>query len=54
MIMSKMVRISDEVHKRLRKMGTLDDSYSSVIEGMLDYIDKHRKEYEKFNEKSQD
>jgi len=37
----KAVRVSEDVHKRLSKLGKMGDTYNDVIERLLNEYEKH-------------
>jgi hypothetical protein len=38
----KVIKIDESTHKRLASLGTLLDSYDSVIVQLLNFYDKHQ------------
>jgi predicted CopG family antitoxin len=39
-ILVKTLKISDETHKRLAKVGTFGDTFEDIIKKLLDYYEK--------------
>jgi hypothetical protein len=42
-LMTKLVKVKDETHKRLSKIGTFGDTYDTIIQKLLDYYEGKKK-----------
>jgi len=41
---SKLIKISDRTHERLRRIGVFEDTFDSVISRVLDYYEQGHKD----------
>jgi len=42
-LLVKLIKVRDETHKRLAKIGTFGDSYDDIIQRLLDYYEDKKK-----------
>ena len=45
-----MIRLEDKTHKELKKLGSMEDTFDTIIGKMLQYIKEHKDDFDAFVE----